>query len=359
MLLSIFNFKRKIPHGNWSRLFWLSSLITFLFVGLWESYVRLLGYDATLNSANKDLWAKVRAELEKSDPSRTVIVGSSRIQFDFDLKTYADYFRTQEPIQLALSGSNPIPMLEHIAYKSKASGKVLIGVTPQYFFEAKGGPAAQSRPRQFLEYYQNLTIAQRINFFLWKPLDLHLAFLQEEHFKLNSLIKSLNIPNRPAPNDINSSTSIPYFLRVKSNRRATIWEKMDEQLTTKIQQIWISKQTPALETSDLTDAKFKKTVEANNEDYLEGIAKAVKIIQDRGGKVIFIRLPSSGKLREMENQFFPRSLFWEQILAVTGAKGIHFEDYPELSGFECPEWSHLTEEDSLKFTRNLLHFLEN
>lgn len=87
--------------------------------------------------------------------------------------------------------------------------------------------------------------------------------------------------------------------------------------------------------------------------------KAVQAIEQRGGKVVFIRFPSSGELRTLENKFSPRQLFWEQILSVSGANGIHFEDYPELSSFECPEWSHLTKEDSIEFTRNLMPILED
>jgi hypothetical protein len=354
MLLSIFNFKRQIPSKNWSRLFWISALSTLGLTGLWEAYVRHLGYDATLND-NADLWAEVRTKLEKSAPTRTVIVGSSRIQFDFDLKTYADYFDTPEPIQLALYGSNPVPILEHIAYESKTSGTILVGVTPILWFVPEGeSPVARSRDT--LEYYQNWSISQRIAFQLWKPLDLHLAFLQEEDLKLNSLIQSLNIPNRPQPNNI-APLLPPYFNRVESNRRATLWEKLDEPLATKIQQRWIPLFTPPPPPPQLTEAQFQEIVQQNMQSYLSRIAKAVKTIEQRGGTVIFIRFPSSGTLRQLENKFAPRPLFWDAILATSGAKGIHFEDYPELSGFECPEWSHLSKKDSIEFTRRLIPLL--
>ena len=61
-----------------------------------------------------------------------------------------------------------------------------------------------------------------------------------------------------------------------------------------------------------------------------------------------------GPLRELENQFSPRDKTWDLMLQVTGAPGIHFEDHPELAGFECPEWSHLTAQDAVSFTQALL-----
>jgi hypothetical protein len=42
-----------------------------------------------------------------------------------------------------------------------------------------------------------------------------------------------------------------------------------------------------------------------------------------------------------------------------GAPGIHFEDHPQLAGFDCPEWSHLTSADAVQFTATLMPLLEN
>lgn len=42
-----------------------------------------------------------------------------------------------------------------------------------------------------------------------------------------------------------------------------------------------------------------------------------------------------GELRELETKCAPRAGFWDRILEVTGAPGVHFEDYPQLSGFDA------------------------
>src|SRR5204862_230838 len=41
----------------------------------------------------------------------------------------------------------------------------------------------------------------------------------------------------------------------------------------------------------------------------------------------------------------------------TGAPGIYYEDYPELSGFNCPAWSHLSAGDSVEFSKRLIPHL--
>ncbi len=80
----------------------------------------------------------------------------------------------------------------------------------------------------------------------------------------------------------------------------------------------------------------------------------VEKIRSRGGKVVFVRFPSTGGLRQLENKITPRAAYWDRVLETTGAPGIHFEDYPELKGFDCPEWSHLTKKDATKFTSLLV-----
>jgi len=78
----------------------------------------------------------------------------------------------------------------------------------------------------------------------------------------------------------------------------------------------------------------------------------------RGGQMIFIRPPSSGMLLELEKVAFPRAETWDVLLERTGVPGVHFEDYPELQGFELPEWSHLRAEHSPPFTRALARIVK-
>ena len=98
-------------------------------------------------------------------------------------------------------------------------------------------------------------------------------------------------------------------------------------------------------------------------DKLEAILNSVKSnvdkIRNRGGQVIFVRTPSSGPYRMGELKGFPRAAYWDRLLAVTGCKGIHFEDYPVTAHFVCPEWSHLTPDQAVIYTRNLISILRD
>ena len=56
------------------------------------------------------------------------------------------------------------------------------------------------------------------------------------------------------------------------------------------------------------------------------IESFVKKILDRGGKVVFVRLPSSGEHWEIDEKFLPRRQYWDKFAAITSAETIHFQD---------------------------------
>ena len=84
----------------------------------------------------------------------------------------------------------------------------------------------------------------------------------------------------------------------------------------------------------------------------------VQKLRSRGGKIVFVRFPFTGELKQLEDRATPRAGPWNRIIKETGAPGIYFEDYPELAGFECPESSHLSGPDSVKFTQLLVPHLQ-
>jgi hypothetical protein len=93
------------------------------------------------------------------------------------------------------------------------------------------------------------------------------------------------------------------------------------------------------------------------EQHFHDVASAVQKLRARGGKIVFVRLPNSGGLKVLEDRNTPRAQTWDLLLKGTAAPGIYYEDYPELSGFNCPEWSHLSAGDSVEFSKRLIPHL--
>ncbi len=347
-----YELKRIIPRHHWVLLALASVALTAVFTLGWELYCRHLGYAPALNDT-EDLWASRRALVDEQ-PNRTVLIGSSRMLFDFDMDVYEEAMG-ERPLQLATVGTNPGPYLKDLAGHPEFSGTVIVGVAPGLFF-APGGPPV-NRPNDHLKRFYDWSPTQRIGHHLGMWLERRLAFLNESDLTLNQLLLQLKIPNREK---VKGKPELPpYFHTVDEERQGgmTDMAENDTALQKRIQQIWIPLFTPPPPPKGLSKeeaaAGHKKAVER----ILNQTKEHVEKIRSRGGQVIFLRLPSTGTVREMENKYTPRAGYWDRILKVTGAPGIHFEDHPQLTGFDCPEWSHLTKEDATEFTRRLMPLL--
>ena len=66
-----------------------------------------------------------------------------------------------------------------------------------------------------------------------------------------------------------------------------------------------------------------------------------------------VRMPSTGGVWKIEDNFMPKTKYWDRIEPLTRIKTIHFLDYPQLSKYSCPDLSHLDEIDAPEFTRSL------
>jgi hypothetical protein len=356
MRSSTSSFERAVPGGTWSRAGAVALAVMLLVVGVWELKVRADGYSPCLNDST-DLWAKWRSVVGQ-EPDQTVVIGSSRILFDFDLDTYARYFNTSAPVQLAMPGSNPLAVLENVADDQKFRGTLILGVVPGLWFVPEGSPVERSR--QAIGRFENWSPSQRFGLGVAKVLQKRLAFINSEDLTLPLLINRLNIADRPAAVPNLPRKTPPYFAYPDDRRQARMWARCDfgSPLALKIQAIWPPLFTPPPPPPMFTPEEFGKMMQASLEAHLGRIAAATEKLRARGVKVVFVRAPSTGPLRELENRFTPREAFWDRILVVSEFPGIHFEDYPDLARFECPEWSHLTAADAVAFSEALMPHIE-
>ncbi len=348
-----YQLERIIPCRPWANLVLVALLLTSLLTLSWEFYCRSLGYAPTLNDT-KDLWASRRTLIEE-DPSRTVLIGASRTLFDFDMNVFEKEMG-EKPLQLATVGTNPGPYLEDLANHPKFSGSVIVGVVPSLFF-APGGPPMKS-PLDHLKYFQDWGPSQKLGHYLGMFLESRFAFINQEDLTLNQLLLSLKIPNRKKAKF--HPELPPYFYEVDEERQGGMTEfaAKDLALQKRIQQIWIPLFTPPPNKKKMSPSEKEKQNKKMVDSVLEKTKNYVKKIVDRGGKVVFVRFPSTGKLREIENKYTPREKYWNRILEATQSSGIHFEDHIQLMGFNCPEWSHLNKKDSTEFTKRLIPLLK-
>jgi hypothetical protein len=343
-------FERPIPALPWRGMTVIVALIVCAATFAWELYVRSIGYAPTLNDT-EDLWTQVRRRVQ---PESIVIVGDSRPLFDLDLDE-VEKGLGKRPIQIALAGSCAYPVLADLINDDKFHGTVICSIVPGMFF-VPGGPLLETSEKA-LKRYRTQTVAQRTSHHLGMFLEERIAFLKQEDLTLDALLAKLPIPNRQ--NAHVPPTLPPDFQTVDHERRMRMTENCAQpgELQTRIQQIWLPLFTPPPPPSYVPREVFMEQMGKAVEARFRDTVAAVNKLRSRGGKIVFVRFPHSGELKALEDRLSPRNKTWDPLITSTGAPGIYYSDFPELSGFNCPEWSHLSAGDSVEFTKRLVPHL--
>ena len=348
---SNFDFSRVIPDLPWRRLALTAAVITVVAATAWEFNARRLGYGPTLNDT-PDLWVQERRKLE---PDSIVVIGDSRALFDTDLDAL-EAGLGRRPLQLSLVGSCAYPILADLVADENFRGTIIVGLLPALWLVPQGEPVDNSL--NALKRFREQTWAQRASHELGMLLEERLACLKQEDLTLKQLLLRLPIANRPGA--LVPPRLPPYFYTTDRDRRARMFEACAQPgpLRETVRSVWLPLFTPPPPPSWIPKDQFLKGVEAAIEKRFQDTAATVQKFRARGGKVVFVRFPHTGPLKELEEKVTPRAGPWERILRESGAPGIYYSDYPELAGFDCPEWSHLSGPDSVEFTKRLVPHLQ-
>lgn len=331
-----------LPERDLGRVVLLALAILVLGLIGWEWYWRSYGGVASYRNSDGQ-WAIERRRIDHGEGHKTVIVGASRMLFDVQLPVW-ERLAGERPIQLALEGTTPVPMLEELADDPDFTGRLLVGVAPDLFFTgfAYRGSA--------FKVYRKETPAERAGQWLSMVLlEPWLAYYDQD-FALMTVLKRQPWPRRDSVHVGESVRKLSVSDRDRSTR---MWHKVadDSAYAAMARRIWAQD----------FDAPLPGGPEgalATRREQITRAAKAVKALQARNVEVIFIRPPSDGRYLEYENRLFPRAETWDVLLAESGAPGIHFEDYPELQGYRLPEWSHMSADEAERFTAALQPIVE-
>ena len=347
------DFVRTVPDLPWRGILLVVALLSTAATGAWEYYARSAGYAPTLNDT-PDLWAQQRATVK---PDSLVLIGTSRMLFDVDLDLLEQGLG-QRPTQLAIVGSSPFPILADLASDETFRGTVLLDVVPAMYL-APGGPLVEASEKA-LQRYRTWNHAQRWSHHLGTLLEGKVAFLKQEDLTLGKLLEKLPFPNRA--NAMVGPTMPPYFYTLDADRRARMAPEaavLGSPLQQRVAHGWMPLFSPPPPPSFIPVEQFQKMMGQAMEARFAETTKHIARIRERGGKVVFLRLPVTGPLVEREEQLAPRAATWDRLVKENGIPAIHFNEHPELRAFECPEWSHLSASDSVEFTRRLVPHLQS
>jgi len=336
--------ERPIPARPWAPIL-LGALALFaLMLGMWEWHWRAFGVTPSYRNSDGQ-WAQQRRRIDNGEGDKTVLIGASRVLSDVQLPVW-ERITGERPIQLAIEGTSPVPMLEDLAGDPDFTGRLLVGVAPDVFFS---GFAYRGN---VVPYYRKQGPSQRSgNWLSMLLLEPYLAFYEPD-FALPIVARRQAWPERPGvPNPLN----VRKLWLTDADRNTRLWEKSETDLAYRalLRRIWAQDFGRPLPGMDTPAGKRK----AIDEQITRATAAIVKL-RGRGVQVLFLRPPSSGPYYAFEQKYLPRTETWDLLLQRTATPGIHFEDYPQLQGFDLPEWSHMSAPAADRFTAALVPIIQ-
>ena len=331
--------------SNFKKAGLLTLILVVTSVASRELYLRNQGYFVSYDDG-EPLWSDKRGKVSRPSDQATVFIGSSRIKFDLDIPTW-EKGTGESVVQLAMEGNSPRPVLTDLANDPGFKGKLIVDITEGVFFSSV--PGYNNQAGKNIDFYKKFTPSEKASLKIDHLLESQLTFLDKNYFSLNALLRKLPLHDRPG---IMGTPDFPWeFNKNTFDRQSYMTDRFltDTILQNKVKNIWLTIGR-ALKATPPTGTK------------LDSILISVKTdcdkIKSRGGQVLFVRTPSSGPFLTGEAMGFPREKYWDKLLAITNCPGIHFEDYPAIAHFQCPEFSHLKPADAIVFTKNFINILQ-
>jgi hypothetical protein len=336
MRLSTSSFSSAAVDGPWLRT-WLVALVLGV-TGLlgWELALRKAGYRPTVVD-DKALWASQRQRVY-TDCCEGVIVllGDCRMQFGLVPDILREQFPRHRTVQLAVEGTSPVATLRDLAADENFRGIVICGLDARELCLDMW----ETQQCHVAYYHRKYGLNEKLNRRISCVLQSTFAFLHPQ-LRLDAALTHW-LKNRHLP--------LPYYVETRADRsRLGDYSLVDIET---YRQWSLERARLSCTQTDLPSPAL----------WLEGAKELepyVAAIEDRGGRVLFVRLPVSGEYLAYEEETFPKQEYWDAFAASTSALCLHFRDLPSLAGFDCPDTSHLDRRDAPRFTTALAKVLED
>lgn len=329
VLSSTSNSNERLPPGPWGKTWLWAVFLAVLGLGVCEGFWRAHGFSPALQD-DADLWCSTRSTVKGNDPDQVVLIGASRILMDIDTATFTECFGGRKPVQLGITGSSFIPVLYHFSKDKTFCGILVCDVAP-------GGLCQGIYPHDGIQ-------AEYV-----RKYETRSALASEEQY-LRMLVQQASVLRLP---ELDFREFLPRLVR--TGQLPTPQLRYDTMLPDRsVRGDFRHVDVNALAERGLLTSQTAGPVPAEQlRADLDSVEEMVARIQERGGEVVFVVFPISGKRRALEEGQFPRQKCWDVLAAHTKAITIHFADYPDLSRYECPEGSHLDYHDAVPFTKAL------
>ena len=235
-----------------------------------------------------------RMARRRVQPESIVIIGDSRGWFDLDLDELQKGLG-KRPVQLAWPEAALIRCWP-ISPTTKLFTARLFAVSCPACFLPRPGTPPMERGEKNVRRSRTQTPAQRVSQYLAMPLEEHVAFLKDIRSHAGGSSET------PAYSKSARCAYSAAAAAVLSDGRPGTSRSHDRgvratgnELQRRIQQIWIPLFTPPPPPSYVPKEVFMAQIMKAIEQRFQDVASAAQKLRARGGKIVFVRLPSSGR----------------------------------------------------------------
>jgi hypothetical protein len=330
------NSNERLPSGPWLRTWLVAGAIALAILGTWEGYWRSRGWAPTVE-ANEDSWIIAWGRIR---PTSTVFTGTSRIQAALDPAIWVSELGGEPPVQLALAGGSPTPVLETLAADSAFHGLIVVDLLPLYSLDA----SLESEER-VVDYLRAYHVAQRSPVKRMEAmLRIHLPYLFV--FRRDELLPGEFFQNAWEGRWPDAGYD---FLRPDRYHPLYFSRSKLEPNSARVND-------PKPFAHLLSTGRPAKGAELDS--MFSRIGRSVTQIQQRGGEVVFILFQACGGRRTIEEQLYPKREYWDRFRAQTTGIALDSDDYPMIRSQPCYDGSHIDGNAAPAVTRLIAQALQ-
>lgn len=315
---------RPIPGGRWG-LPWLVTLVVVIasLVGL-ERFVRSRGYVPSMKD-DVYLWAWERARVDQ--PRTLVVLGTSRMQLAWSPAAAHAKLPDWNLVNLAIDGAPAIGSLADLARDPDFRGVVIVDV-----YEPQMSMRYRDADDAWVRAYHDRWSAPGAMIERWLATQVQTRIALDAAAGRRALGALLATGDWPPPPYV---TTYADRSRYADFSRANVDELRAERV------------------AKLPDARARDADAWLAE--VRPLDELVDAIRRRGGRVVFVRMPTCDERWASDEARYPKASFWDRFAAITHATAVHFTELPDQ--FACPDTSHIDSKDGPRFTADLLDLL--
>lgn len=318
----------------WLKIWLLAPLLWGTAISTNETLLRIAQAEPSVVS-DADLFCTVYKKVDELSKNDIIFLGASRMQTGIDLSVVKKRSHAQEALMLAQSGrGTAYPVFQSVVEDTNYNGTIVIDETEQTL------ASKEREQQQFVDSCEQFSFDSWLNRQISTALQSHFTFInpQSSSFRLwGNLLVDRELPE-------------PFYTKTLPDRQQIVdYERADPvALQALVEDRLKGAEVTAEEPLSITDWLAKT----------EHWEPLIQKFQQRGGVVIFVRMPVSQKRWSLEEKSYPPDRYWDAFIRQNDVISVHFNHSPMLSRFELADTSHLGFQSKEKFTQALFDIFE-